>query len=308
MFKLNKASLAIALTGTMLLAGCNSSSDEFVDNPLVPDRPTPDLPPERPSPEPEEIKGFTVVMMPDTQKYTRYAPWLFDAQTAWIAENYEEQKIVFTAHLGDVVDLPRSDYEWTNARSSMLTLEVNPETPYSVLAGNHDVLSYQTDGINNNTDYDIQRNLLAEPYLHNFGPERQAGNYTTFRGADTTGFNTYHIFEGDGREYLMLAMDWRPSDVSFEWAQSILDQYPDTPTFITTHQLMNIGGDGETAVFTELGAKFWDELIKNNDQVFMAVNGHHHGEAIGVVITTISFFAHGSLAKFASPNDERILQ
>ncbi|MGR5117181.1 LamG-like jellyroll fold domain-containing protein [Vibrio astriarenae] len=256
-----KSLLALSITGALALTGCNSSSNDDSTNPGD-----------------TEVKGYTVVMMPDTQKYTRYSPERFDAQTEWIAENYIDQKIVFTAHLGDVVDLPQQDYEWVNARQSLAMLEANPETPYSVVAGNHDVMAYVNGGINNNLDTD--RIPEEEPYLDNFHPDRIGEVFDTIKGQDSTGFNTFHKFVGGDREYMVLALDWRPSDETFQWAQDILDANPQTPTIITMHQIMDIGPDGETAVFTDLGAKVWDDLIKNNDQVFMSVNGHHHGEAI----------------------------
>ncbi len=259
MINCKKSAIAVSIMGALALTGCNSSSS---DNPSTDN----------------EVKGYTVVMMPDTQKYTRYSPERFDAQTEWIANNYIDQKIVFTAHLGDVVDLPLQEYEWVNARNSLAMMESNPETPYSVVAGNHDVISYSNGG--NNTDYDINRNPDDEPYIENFSIERQSQNFDTLKGADTTGFNTYHIFKGGDREYLNLALDWRPSDETFDWAQDILDQHSDIPTIITMHQIMDIGPDGETAIFTDLGAKVWDNLVKHNDQVFMTVNGHHHGEAM----------------------------
>src|SRR5690606_20889646 len=84
------------------------------------------------------------------------------------------------------------------------------------------------------------------------------------------------------REYLVLALDWRVSANTAAWAQQVLDEHPTLPTILTTHQLMNIAGDGETAIFTEHGAMLWDTLIRNNDQIFLTLNGHHHGEAMMV--------------------------
>ncbi|EHA1204922.1 TPA: LamG-like jellyroll fold domain-containing protein [Vibrio alginolyticus] len=261
MYKLKNLLIAISVSSVVLLAGCNSEEQSQIPNPVEP-------------------QGYTVVIMPDTQKYSRYRPELFEAQTEWIANNYQNQNIVFTAHLGDLVDIPNAEGEWQNARQALAILEMNPDTPYSVLAGNHDLMAYVDGGVNDN--FDDERNPAIEPYLKHFSVERQQANFDTFQGSDETGFNTYHIFKGGGREYLNLALDWRPSEKTLAWAQSILDAHSDTPTIITTHQLMNIAGDGETAVFTDNGAKLWDQLIKNNDQVFMAVNGHHHGEAMMV--------------------------
>lgn len=215
--------------------------------------------------------AFTVAVIPDTQKYARYSPERFTAQTQWIADHYQDEKIKFTLHLGDVVDLPRQNGEWVAAREAMQILEANAETPYSVLAGNHDVL--------NSGQWDDQRDLASEPFLQHFPASLQAANFTTFQGTDSTGFNSYHIFEAGGREFLVLALDWLPSEQTVAWVQGVLDQHPDTPAILTTHQLLGIGSDGETAVFTPLGEQLWEDLISSNDQIFLTVSGHNHGEA-----------------------------
>ncbi|WP_353223038.1 LamG-like jellyroll fold domain-containing protein [Salinisphaera sp. C84B14] len=222
----------------------------------------------------EAANAFTLAVLPDTQKYSRYSPERFDAQTRWIANNYQAEKIAFTMHLGDVVDLADSPQEWTAAMQSLSVLNDNPQTPYSVLAGNHDVLqSWQ---------YDTERDLAAEPYLDYFSPDQQAARFSTFQGADPTGFGSYHIFQGAERQYLVLALDWRTAFATIDWAQSVLDAHPNMPTILTTHQLLNIGAgdEGDTnAIFTDHGLRLWQGLIYDNDQIFLTINGHHHGEA-----------------------------
>ncbi|CAH1528855.1 Serine/threonine protein phosphatase [Vibrio owensii] len=253
-----KYTYPIAMLSLVLLSGCNSdsSSDTIATHDL----------------------GYTLAVLPDTQKYSRYSPERFWAQTQWIADNYQLQNIVFTAHLGDVVDLPREESEWDNARRAFASIESNPETPYSVLAGNHDILAYQTSGVNVETNYDNKRDLTQEPFLQHFHPERLSSFFPTVRGSDATGFNTYHVFEGGEREYLLLALDWRPSEETLVWAQQVLDDHPDTPVILTTHQLLNVDTN-DSPYFMEQGVTFWDSLIAKNDQIFMTFNGHHHGEA-----------------------------
>ncbi len=243
----------------------------------------------------EADNTFTIAVLPDTQKYARYSPERYYAQTQWIAEHYQDENIKFTAHLGDVVDIPDALQEWDVARVAMGYLENNPDTPYSILAGNHDVL--------NSGSYDDSRDNAAELYLQYFGPERQQaiypdnfGGYQQGTNADghNAPFNTYYTFsDDDGQEYLLLALDWNPSycdpswdcegqyyHLTLEWVKRVLDEHPDTPTILTTHQLLNIDEDGETAIFTEKGARFWNHLIRDHDQIFLTINGHHHGEAV----------------------------
>ena len=48
---------------------------------------------------------FTVVLLPDTQKYTQQSPEdnRYSAQTSWIKSNAEAENIEFMIHLGDIV-------------------------------------------------------------------------------------------------------------------------------------------------------------------------------------------------------------
>ncbi|MAS26248.1 MAG: serine/threonine protein phosphatase [Oceanospirillaceae bacterium] len=291
----------------LTLAGCGSdsssgSSQNNVQNDPLPQEPAPgaDNGEQGSGQEPqlEAANTFTLAVLPDTQKYSRYSPERFYAQTQWIAENYEQENIKFTAHLGDIVDIPDSLAEWDVARVAMGYLEESQATPYSVLAGNHDV--------RDSGQYDDSRSNSDELYLNYFGPERQSGifpdNFGGYQqGTNADGrnapYNTYYTFsDDDGQEYLVLAIDWNPSycdpawgdcindpSLSFltlEWVKRVLDEHPDTPTILTTHQLLNIAEDGETAIFTDKGTLMWNHLIRDYDQIFLTINGHHHGEAV----------------------------
>ncbi len=92
-----------------------------------------------------------------------------------------------------------------------------------MLAGNHDVM--------NSGQWDDQRTLANEPFLQHFPASLQASNFSTFQGTDDTGFNSYHLFQAEGREYLVLALDWLPSEQTVAWVQDVLDQHPETPRF-----------------------------------------------------------------------------
>lgn len=240
-----KKSFALALS-CLLLVACN---------------------PDGQKPRAEAPTTFALAVLPDTQMYSRYNPSIFDAQTNWIAQNAKALNIPMALHLGDVVDRWNQEQEWQAADAAMKILE-DAKVPYSVLAGNHDV---ENSGMN-----DEQRG--AGVYLKWFGPERtskQAG----FLAKDPTGYNTAYTFEAQGNKYLVLALDWRTSDASLKWANDLLRANPTLPTILTSHQIMNIGPDFLNAVDTDNGKRLWDKLIKDNDQIFLTLNGHHHGAA-----------------------------
>ncbi|UNK18902.1 metallophosphoesterase [Paenibacillus sp. N3/727] len=217
----------------------------------------------------EENDSFKVAILPDTQKYARYKNEISMSQTQWIKKNAEQENIVFTSHLGDIVDRVNESYEWQNADEVMQILD-KAKLPYGYLAGNHDVLDP--------SQKDNERDLKNEPFLNYFSADRMK-SIPGFGGHSENGFNSYYIFEGAGKKYITLFLDWRASEESLTWAQEVIDKHPDYPVMLFTHQLLNISGDKKKAVMTDHGQYLWDTLIKKNDQIFLTVNGHHHGYA-----------------------------
>ncbi len=279
---------------SLLVTGCSSSDDnETASDDTSRSSMNTSEPPK--SGVSESRNAFTLAVLPDTQKYAENSPERYMAQTRWIADHYAEEKIAFTVHLGDVVENTRFNcddpaawtQEWERAREAMALLEANPATPYSILAGNHDVCDPR--------QWESDRDFSREPFLQNFSPQRQAANFATYQGqaqldngtpAPWGGFDSYHIFtvndfweDGSPQSFIVLALDWRPSETTLRWASRVLKEHPDLPAILTTHQLMNIGEDGESAIFSEVGPYFWDNLVRDNDQIFLTINGHHHGEA-----------------------------
>ncbi|GAA5122086.1 hypothetical protein GCM10023339_39930 [Alloalcanivorax gelatiniphagus] len=220
---------------------------------------------------------FTLAVLPDTQFYSRYSADQFvprygkdpfEVQTAWLAEHADELNIPFVTHVGDVVDRATVAREWQAADRAMRILD-DSDTPYSILAGNHDVLD-SNDALHD-TDYD----LAAEPFLQWFGPSRAAGQ-STYGGSDPTGMSQWHVFEAQGQEFLSVALPWRASDATLSWAKAVIAEQ-DLPTILTSHDLINIGADAVTPKDSAYGERIWNRLINDSDQVFLTLNGHFHG-------------------------------
>lgn len=208
---------------------------------------------------------FSIAILPDTQYYSRDNATMFDAQTQWVVDHTQENNILFTAHLGDVVHQTKQRYEWENANFAISTLEAY-HMPYSILAGNHDLL--------NQREYDDVRDRDKEPFSYYF-PIKRIQNQPTYGGHSPSQFNSYHLIEADGLQFLILALDWRMSDESFLWVQKVLDKHPYVPTILTTHDLANANRDGEIYL-TRYGQTLWNNIITSNQQIFLTINGHHH--------------------------------
>jgi hypothetical protein len=233
---------------------------------------------------------FTFAVLPDTQFYSRYSAEQFQprygtdpfaTQTQWIADHADTLRIPFTAHVGDVVDRATVEGEWQAADNAMKNLEEAGES-YSILTGNHDVLDSNDALVD--TDYD----LTAEPFLKWFSTERAAAD-PSYRGSDPTGFSRYHVFEAEGQEFMVLTLPWRVSETTLAWADSVIAEHPTLPVILTSHEVLNIEADGETPRETEYGLMLWDELIADNDQIFLTFNGHFHGASR---LTKVNDFGH----------------
>ena len=208
-----------------------------------------------------ESKRFGLAVLPDTQ-------YLFDADSSdpeplratfrYLVAERANANIAFMAHLGDVTE--HGTAAEIGLASDAFTM-IDGRIPYSVLAGNHDVRSSTDD----------QRGDTA--YLKAFGPRRFAGR-PGFGGASPDGYNSFHVLTAAGREWLILALDWRASDQGLAWAQGVLDRHPRLPTVLTTHDLAYADDSGQAAL-SDNGRRLWDRIIRGNDQIFLTLNGHY---------------------------------
>lgn len=207
---------------------------------------------------------FTVAVMPDTQ-------YMFDgaavdeapmrASLEYVVREQARHNTVFLVHLSDLTQNGAAS-EMTAAGAVFAVLD-RAHAPYSVLAGNHDIDSSTTD----------QRG--PTPYLDVFGPKRfrRAPGWI---GSSPDGYNSAHRFTAAGREWIVLALDWRTSASGLAWASSVLAARPHSPVILTTHTLVDSDPNGGAA-FDAYGQQLWDDFIADHDQVFLTLNGHYWG-------------------------------
>lgn len=203
-------------------------------------------------------RRFTLAVMPDTQ-YLFDGPSIdkapVEASLRYLLEHGKDDNIVFLSHLGDLTQ--NGARAEVAAISEAFGILDRRGVGYSVLAGNHDVRSSTDD----------QRG--ATPYLDAFGPQRFQGK-PTFGGASPDGYNTFHLFRAAGREWMVLALDWRLSAKGCAWAKNVLAAHPRTPVVLTTHELVV-----EDDTLSAYGQQLWDQLIEEHDQIFLALGGHY---------------------------------
>ncbi|MGW1163475.1 LamG-like jellyroll fold domain-containing protein [Streptomyces sp. NPDC002519] len=209
----------------------------------------------RPDP---DSRRFTLAVMPDTQ-YLFDGPSIdpapVEASLRYLLEHGRDENVVFLSHLGDLTQ--NGAKEECAAIGDAFRLLDRRGVGYSVLAGNHDVRSSTDD----------QRG--PTPYLDTFGPDRFR-SHSTFGGASPDGYNTFHLFRAAGREWMVLALDWRLSANGYAWAEDVLARHPRTPVILTTHELVV-----EDDTLSSYGRQLWDRLIEDHDQIFLTLNGHY---------------------------------
>jgi len=128
----------------------------------------------------------TVVVLPDTQRYSQKYPKVFEAQTRWIADNYRKRNITYMLHLGDIT---QSDIhsEWKVAKHCITMLD--GKTPYALAIGNHDY-----------------RGSRDKTLINEYFPPGKFEKWPTFGGVYKKGRieNHYHLTKIQGRKWIIV--------------------------------------------------------------------------------------------------------
>ena len=202
---------------------------------------------------PYNLENFTIIVLPDTQYYSESYPEVFDNQTQWIVDNIETLNIIFVTHLGDVVDEWDDLGQWENANRSLSIL--NGNAPWGVVLGNHD-------GIGSD-----QTNF--EKY---FGYERFKTESWYGGAYQNNNKNSYQLFSAGGDDYLIIHLQYNPSDALLAWARSIIDNYPTRRVIVSTHEYIAWSWYGWRS---PIGERVWQNLVKPHaDQIFLVLCGH----------------------------------
>lgn len=223
---------------------------------------------------------FTVVLLPDTQRYAKNTPAMFFAQTHWIKDNHMALNTRFVIHLGDIVD-HNTDREWRVADQAMGLLD--DEIPYLVLPGNHDY-EYDTPGAGARRKFATKYNAVFSPLRFRDQPW-----YGGHRGV--TNENNYSFFQAAGREFMVLGLEYGPSDEVLEWASQLVRAHSDKWVIVAAHCYMYDDdtrlGEGDQfsphkndASYND-GEQMWDKFVRHHPNILLVVSGHVKGDGAG---------------------------
>jgi len=232
-------------------------------------------------------QSFTVVGLPDTQRYSELYPAIYQSQTQWIASQLATRSIRYVSHYGDVVQHGDSIAEWNNADLAMATLDA-AGVPYGVTAGNHDITPSGSAG----SPY------IPANFLSYFGAQRFAGK-PWYRGSSPSGMSSYQVFDAHGLQFLAMHLECDAALRELEWAQGILHENRDKPVLLTTHRYLQDAEDytsgvpvvpsgrypdiwyGFEGLYVPGGSRseqLWNWFVRRNPNILLVQCGHFHEE------------------------------
>jgi hypothetical protein len=184
--------------------------------------------------------SFSIIVLPDTQEYfgkgTKIEPEsqdeisnpVFRSQTKWIAENIDNQKIVFVSHVGDIVD-KNVQCQWTKARQYMDV--IHGKIPYGISLGNHDMTS---DG--NSSLFQDYFPAIRYGEFDWYGGYYEANDVSSeFSGNNA---NSYQLFSAGGIDLLILHLECNAPDKVLNWANDIFNKFKSRFIIVTTHMFL----------------------------------------------------------------------
>lgn len=224
---------------------------------------------------------FTFAVIPDTQGYVNSDVWHPTAgvQTQWLVNNRDNLNLKFVAQVGDLVESWPNVTQWQRISGYMATLDA-AGVPNAVLPGNHD-MDVSTGAAPRYDEYFPPSRYSAKPWYGGylgqnlFGPDP----------IDRKNKDSFSLFSAGGLDFLVLSLEYDAPDYALQWAQKVLNAYPDRRVILSTHSFIHTGGARSTTTTRTDGAntpaQIWTKFVYGNCNIFMVVNGHWHDGDLG---------------------------
>jgi hypothetical protein len=217
--------------------------------------------------ETRDTKPFTVVLVPDTQLYSLKYPQRYEAQLRWIASRVKDDNIKIAIHLGDIVH-NNTVKEWEAADKAHKLLD--GVVPYTMVPGNHDYVFKGRQMTRDSTRYNKY-----------FPPSRFKDRSWYGGHMGKTNDNNYCRFEGGGMKFLVISLEFSPSDAALQWAGKVAAKHPDHHVIVATHCYMKTGKRRDTSSNRDYrlkdgnsGEAMWQKLVRKQPNIFLVVSGH----------------------------------
>lgn len=240
----------------------------------------------------EESDKFTLVVLPDTQKYARFNPGIFTRQTEWIKSRAkpDDLNIPFVVHVGDITD-KNTRAEWEAAQTAMRILD--GIVPYSLAAGNHEMGPPGFESSAQTRDTRLFNEYFPVDYYRReawFGGVFEPGKMD----------NNYHFFRAGKIEWLVISLEFGPRDAVLEWANEIVRTHPNQRVIVATHSYLTQDGqlaDGNIEGYgiaddpggANDGKDIWEKFVRRHKNIVFVVSGHVGGDGVDRLEQTGTF-------------------
>ncbi len=201
--------------------------------------------------------AYSLAIVGDTQNITDSYPDSLDVLYKWIADNAEERKMKYVIGLGDIAN--RNTAAEFEIAKPAIENNLKGVVPYSLVRGNHD---------------------SVQLYNKYFKYEDIATENTG--SMDGTMLNTYHKFRAGDVKYLILNLDFAPTDEMLEWANGVAEENPDRNIIVVTHCYLdrdgrpndNLDADNSFQDGNNRGEDIWNKLVRKHENIVMVLSGH----------------------------------
>ena len=230
---------------------------------------------------PEDAYCFAIV--PDTQVLS----YMYDQNNTennsiqniyqWLLENKDDKNIQYVIGVGDITEKSvKSEYD--NAWNYIKQLSGN--IPFSVVMGNHDKYDFKDHGYipDNMGEFMFNQTFYNDTYLSELD-----GWYGQRTGENDVSCS-YNAFTIGETKWLLLNLDFGPTDDMLEWAGEVVAAHPDHKVIVSTHAYLYRDGStldegdcypasGHNASFND-GDEIYVKLISQYENIELVVCGH----------------------------------
>jgi Calcineurin-like phosphoesterase len=211
----------------------------------------------------DDAGQFTVIALPDTQYYAESFPEQYQAQTEWIADNFQKENIKYVLHLGDIVQHCYQESQWKVADKAHKVLD-DANVPYGVLPGNHDLWIHL-----NAEKKQVHTKAKDQNFYNKYFPISRFEKQPSYGGHfGDTNQNNIGLFESAGMKFMVLNLECNPSDEVLAWADQMAKKNCDRRIILATHDYLGRENRRKT------GDVIWEKVIRKNPNIFLVLCGH----------------------------------
>ncbi|GAB3646197.1 metallophosphoesterase [Echinicola sediminis] len=234
-------------------------------------------------------QNLRLVVLPDTQSYLEACPEIMESQFKWLRENHQD--IDFVLHVGDITQ-SNTPAEW--ALAAKYFEHINGKVPYALCLGNHDFGSAPGKYADN------RDSQLANKYF----PLETLKTNTPIEGVFEPGKidNAYYTYTTDSTRWLVLSLEFGPTDAMLEWANKVVREHPNHKAILLTHSYMYVGnkrqaegddwrpqaygiGQHLEGQLPNDGEQIWKKLVSRHPNFVLTFSGHVLHEGLGQLIS-----------------------